>query len=289
MGKAAALLLLQLIAVGCSSRPDMASASLVARFDSLVASDSFSTATDVAQTLSDSQKAAILDLIDDPAGVVRAFFDRLPDGGLDGAGPGLLTDTVFRFFPREGGGDETRRAFLRGALMVAMQQASKGSQASQTTLRAIPRPSLEAFLAESLRLPDLLVVREERNVRDAKQEIARAVCRGAQPTIQYSPQIAKEFSPLAFAFVRAHEFAHFALRHVRCDGNRPHEPPIPAVRQRELDADCEAARIVVAKIPLGGTSVVSEAAGSLWTLNWPPQDYPGTRERRDSLYTDKCG
>src|SRR3712207_9259681 len=82
-------------------------------------------------------------------------------------------------------------------------------------IAAIERPQIETFLAEPLLNPmQGLTIREMRH-RSAKRRVAPARGVGGSPTIYYSTNIEAQFSPIAFALVRAHVDAHFPLGHVR--------------------------------------------------------------------------
>jgi hypothetical protein len=153
----------------------------------------------------------------------------------------------------------------------------------------VGRPDVERFLATPLRIDGYNGAIAEVRHPDAAARIARAVCVDGVPTIQYSPDIAQSFSPLAFAFVRAHEYGHWLEGHIRCgDIQPPTGRGMPQVDERELAADCTAARLLTRDIEYG-TGIVVLVAERFWELDWKAIDgYPATRDRADSIYRDVC-
>jgi hypothetical protein len=158
---------------------------------------------------------------------------------------------------------------------------------SEPMIVAIERPDVEQFLNAPLTSPATRAPIAESRHEDARTSIGKAYCRGGVPAIHYAPDVDTVFSPISFAFIRAHELAHINLRHVRCDGDRPREPGLPSPRERELAADCEASKIVQRLIPRGET-IVAEVAGQFYALDWKETDYPATRMRHDRLWSKGC-
>jgi hypothetical protein len=63
---------------------------------------------------------------------------------------------------------------------------------------------------------------------------------------------------------------------------------MPQVDERELAADCTAARLLTRDIEYG-TGIVVLVAERFWELDWKAIDgYPATRDRADSIYRDVC-
>ena len=248
---------------------------------------------------------------DNPATILRNFLARLPEDTATLAESASESgDTVFAHFVEEADAFTTLKALTWGELafprflrkdqairtcprrdpcFIKLKTIPAETRVEHPEVMAIPRPDLKKFYDDSLRLPvSGIRVRESRH-KEASRRIARAVCVDGQPTIQYAPKIDRDFSPIGFAFIRAHEYAHFELGHVQCGPGRGTSAPL-SVRARELDADCRAAAVIVRQVPNGGTGIVAYAAGMFAKMNWSGRNgYPSLRERSDSLYRDACG
>lgn len=168
--------------------------------------------------------------------------------------------------------------------------ALHAGKTGDAALIAVSRPEVAEFLGATLSIPgrDTVPIREVRRAKPAGP-LARAVCDGGEPTIEYAADIDPAYSPIAFAFVRAHEYAHWLDGHLHCGAIGPQPGAgIPHTKQRELDADCRAARIVTRDIR-GGTGIIVLIAERFWELNWPAADgYPSTRERAEGVYRERC-
>ncbi|MGQ0642613.1 MAG: hypothetical protein ACT4P6_17865 [Gemmatimonadaceae bacterium] len=154
-------------------------------------------------------------------------------------------------------------------------------------LIAVERSAIEAFLNQPLILPGRSNPIREVKDKELKRAIAIATCSSRGETIRYAVDIDKRFSPIVYAFVRAHEYAHFALRHVRCDGGKPGDRELPSVRIRELLADCSGATMMYARVD-NGYRAVDFTAGVFSLLTVPVSDYPSFQERSESLWRRSC-
>lgn len=241
--------------------------------------------------------------------LLAKFLERLPPGrDVEPLSAAELADSVFRHlratsFMRTAHAFRLGEAAYHGAEAAGFRPCRPGSgclerahdalhggKTGDAALLAVSRPEVAEFLGATLRIPgrDTVPIREVRGAKPGGP-LARAVCVGGEPTIEYAADIDPAYSPIAFAFVRAHEYAHWLDGHLRCGPIGP--PPgagIPHTRQRELDADCHAARIVTRDIR-GGTGIIVLIAERFWELNWPAVDgYPSTRERAEGVYRERC-
>jgi hypothetical protein len=100
-------------------------------------------------------------------------------------------------------------------------------------------PDLAPMANRPLRLPEGTVTVQYD--RSANKVLGVAECQGTAPVIILAANPRYEMLAEAAVFMREHEFAHLALRHVDCRSSRPARS---GSRQEELDADCYASRVL---------------------------------------------
>lgn len=124
---------------------------------------------------------------------------------------------------------------------------------------------------------------QEKKNRYANRRIGFATCDGEKPVIWYAARIDGRIIDSNFVFFREHEFAHIKLGHIQCklNDNRP------VIRQREMDADCEAVRTLL-QFGEDGRNVINQAIGTLLGINQRSSStHPSSTDRVDNLRT-KC-
>jgi hypothetical protein len=274
--------------------------------------------------LSWEEKFSLFDIMAEPDRPLTDFLARLSVGTeSEPLSPEEQADSVFYYFPHtdkrsarhinshndaHSDLDDARAAYAWGAIAKgtvgptaaalfvpckAVANCGQVVQANESALHdpqisAVDRPDVELFFRSELRVDGYNEPIHEVKHEDAAKMVARAVCIKGVPTIQYSPRLNPNFSPVQFAFVRAHEHAHWRSGHLRCGAVGPAlGKGIPDVRTREFAADCAAALALKEHIRYGG-SIPVVAAERFGELAWEPWDgYPGTRERKDYLY-NRC-
>lgn len=122
----------------------------------------------------------------------------------------------------------------------------------------------------------------EKAHRAANRRWGKATCDGGAPLLLYGIDRADRVSPMAYAFFREHEYAHFVLKHSACPLTGP-GPGDAAQRARELAADCWAARQLMAQ-GSWGQMVVGVAIDRLAQLDQKESGtHPSSRARVQNL------
>jgi hypothetical protein len=275
------LVAVAILASGCRAASDRPSgdtaatdtAAIEARGDTLLSAVNDTLANIVWPQLNNVQMASVVNAASDPGEVVARFFAALP---LDTTpvGPGIAEDSVFRAIGKAPKSvQRAAESFAWGTTMDYIQEFKNekakpqlpavwkrltcpvtgclatgremavDKRRAEPMIVAIERPDVEQFLNAPLTSPATTAAIVESRHEDARTSIGKAYCKGGVPAIHYAPNVDTVFSPISFAFIRAHELAHINLRHIRCDGDRPGEPGLPTPRDRELAAEFLHARL----------------------------------------------
>jgi hypothetical protein len=147
-------------------------------------------------------------------------------------------------------------------------------------VHGIREPDTRSMLSTRLLVGDVVV--EEKVSRRGSGKVGWATCEGNAPVIYYAARPDRRISPYTLVFFRAHEYAHHKLGHLLCGSGSARRLSSEEMRQREFDADCEAARTLL--LHPDGDNVVFNALGTFSALDIPrTRTHPSTRERAERL------
>lgn len=174
------------------------------------------------------------------------------------AGP----DTLFWPRPAKGVKWGTAQSFPTDIGTVQALFASQTIDLAQPSMVFIPAPELSTLYHDAPVLGGTGIA-EVYGVGEVNGKIAEPGCaKGNIPLIRYARDNANRVDPVIFVFFREHEFAHFLRGHVRCENDAP--VWIGSAKLRELDADCEAARLLIVMHKETALNVVHEVIGGLF-------------------------
>jgi len=135
-------------------------------------------------------------------------------------------------------------------------------------------PNIKPILDYTLILNGDTIKEEKIEVR--KKTIGEAFCINGKPAIRYYTKL-KYIDGYGIAFFRMHEYAHFLLGHMDCNGNVFPKPEL------ELAADKKAIELL--EQFKDGDRVVDHARGILLGLNTKgTSTHPSSRERAEKFY-----
>lgn len=146
------------------------------------------------------------------------------------------------------------------------------------TIRFVYRPpDVSQIINRPLTYEGQEIIEEEH--RKANGRIGWATCEEGRYKIYYAKKKDRRISPECFVFFREHEFAHIKLGHVSCD----RQSSVPTLQQREIEADCEAVRALVA-FGHDGVGVIYQAVGTLRGMNYGrAATHPASVDRADHI------